>query len=308
MKGSKSYLRGDALPKGGGKGSGGGKLGDWLCPACGASNFASSPNCERCGQPRDAGRSHPKGRGSSLEDMWGWDTGKGQGRDRSKGKEKNFGGSKGGKGKDEASLEELRFVAELLADTYGLPPPSSNEGPTHPKPESYGLPPPRSDKGPPRSKGSGGKGSFGHRVAVSQSRPPAGKGSVPDKSNKVLASSLPEDASEDSIRYTFQVYGEIVDVKMFEDRGKSSCLVTFANADAAHQALDNENLVDDTLIECRAVGAKTEKTSKGPHVAGHWTCEKCGELVFASKSQCNNCGAARPAGGRSEGNSRFSPY
>mmetsp|Transcript_2368 Transcript_2368/g.4285 ORF Transcript_2368/g.4285 Transcript_2368/m.4285 type:complete len:418 (-) Transcript_2368:39-1292(-) len=268
----------------------------------------------------------PAGKGREVDREKGapfslWDRGKGKA--SSKGEAKGYG--RGGDPDD-----ELWAMAKILASRYGRPPRSRNgdgEG-WEREPRDWGgeprdrwKPAPRDDWQPERrewerelrenfdrevnerwdrqdkgsAKGRKGGGKEGH----------SGKGKPEFASPKILVASLPDYASEDLVRDAFEMFGEIVDVKMmFDDRSdsKGSCQVTFASAEDAERVLDNHefNEVDGTWVDCRRVASKPASGPSHDVKPGDWTCPECGNNVFAKKDQCNRCGYARQEGDRAQ--------
>jgi len=124
------------------------------------------------------------------------------------------------------------------------------------------------ERSPPPAKGKKGAGKEGHS---------GGKGKLQTASPKIYVGSLPADASEDLVRDSFEMFGEIVDVKMmFDDRGDSKgfCYVTFATAEDAQRVLENHefNQVDGAWVDCRT--APSFKPAPGTTSAkpGDWIC------------------------------------
>eukprot|EP00747_Dinoflagellata_sp_TGD_P027042 gnl/TRDRNA2_/TRDRNA2_132353_c0_seq2.p1 gnl/TRDRNA2_/TRDRNA2_132353_c0~~gnl/TRDRNA2_/TRDRNA2_132353_c0_seq2.p1 ORF type:complete len:178 (+),score=44.99 gnl/TRDRNA2_/TRDRNA2_132353_c0_seq2:99-632(+) len=119
---------------------------------------------------------------------------------------------------------------------------------------------------------------------------------------KVHICGLPEHAQESSVRATFEKFGVITEVKMMTDlnkEGKRFCFVSYADRESASTALQSENEVEGTKVDCRpATAASAEKP-------GDWYCPMCGDLVFAKRSSCNMCGYS--AGG-SKGKGKWAPY
>uniref|UniRef100_A0A7S2JMX8 RRM domain-containing protein n=1 Tax=Zooxanthella nutricula TaxID=1333877 RepID=A0A7S2JMX8_9DINO len=98
-------------------------------------------------------------------------------------------------------------------------------------------------------------------------------------------------------------FGAVSDVKMIRDdegRAKGYCFVTFENMEDARKALANhaENIIDGQWVDVKVSDGEKPKP-------GDWICHNCGDLVFASRTECKSCGTAKPAGA---GIPRAAPY
>mmetsp|Transcript_111524 Transcript_111524/g.310566 ORF Transcript_111524/g.310566 Transcript_111524/m.310566 type:complete len:296 (+) Transcript_111524:60-947(+) len=125
--------------------------------------------------------------------------------------------------------------------------------------------------------GKGGKGGRGGK-------------DFPKITQKVFVGGLPKEPNRLAIIEYFSQFGNVTDIKMMcKDDGTSRgyCFISFDSITAAKTVvLDNyeSNMIDGKWVDCKpADGDNAVKP-------GDWWCPMCGNLVFASKSSCNNCG------------------
>eukprot|EP00933_Yihiella_yeosuensis_P070170 TRINITY_DN7778_c1_g1_i3.p1 TRINITY_DN7778_c1_g1~~TRINITY_DN7778_c1_g1_i3.p1 ORF type:complete len:356 (+),score=79.77 TRINITY_DN7778_c1_g1_i3:61-1128(+) len=133
---------------------------------------------------------------------------------------------------------------------------------------------------------------------------------------KMFVGGLPRDANEDEVRHSFEIFGDIKEVKMMVDEqgvSKGFCFVEFETVEDAQRVYENHahNKVMDKWVDCKPTGgggggsgggasngggAPPSRNLSGPPSnhqtpkAGDWTCPACGDLVFAWRDSCNMCG------------------
>ncbi|KAL8223187.1 hypothetical protein R6Q57_020586 [Mikania cordata] len=90
-----------------------------------------------------------------------------------------------------------------------------------------------------------------------------------DDENSVYVGNLPYDSTEDSIRSVFDIYGQIIAVKIINDRGvggKCYGFVTFTNPRSAVNAIND---MDGRTVDGRVVKVNEVKTRSGRSNFGH---------------------------------------
>jgi len=133
-------------------------------------------------------------------------------------------------------------------------------------------------------------------------------GATPTK--KVFIGALKKEIDEETLRAWAECFGETEEVKILVDEeglSKGYGFATFKDIAAANQVYANyeKNEIEGNWIDCQPSKGTSEKP-------GDWYCGMCGELVFAKRDACNNCGYAGPMrhyvwGGKSKPKSAQAP-
>ncbi|RDX70021.1 Cold-inducible RNA-binding protein B, partial [Mucuna pruriens] len=89
-----------------------------------------------------------------------------------------------------------------------------------------------------------------------------------DDDSSIYVGGLPYDATEETIRTVFNLYGAILDVKIINDqrtRGKCYCFVTFTNPRSAIDAINDMNgrTIDGRVVKVNGVRARGGRTNFG---------------------------------------------
>ncbi|XP_061345280.1 glycine-rich RNA-binding protein RZ1B [Gastrolobium bilobum] len=89
-----------------------------------------------------------------------------------------------------------------------------------------------------------------------------------DDDSSIYVGGLPYDATEDTIRTVFNLYGAILDVKIINDqrtRGKCYCFVTFTNPRSAMDAIHDMNgrTVDGRVVKVNGVRTRAGRSNFG---------------------------------------------
>lgn len=89
-----------------------------------------------------------------------------------------------------------------------------------------------------------------------------------DDDSSIYVGGLPYDATEETIRTVFNLYGAILDVKIINDqrtRGKCYCFVTFTNPRSAMDAMNDMNgrTIDGRVVKVNGVRARGGRSNFG---------------------------------------------
>ncbi|XP_054822126.1 uncharacterized protein LOC129320622 [Prosopis cineraria] len=97
-----------------------------------------------------------------------------------------------------------------------------------------------------------------------------------DDESSIYVGGLPYDATEDTIRSVFDLYGAILDVKIINDirtRGKCYCFVTFTNPRSAVDAINDMNgrTIDGRVVKVNGVRTRGGRSNFGRELIHHNT-------------------------------------
>ncbi|KAF7806342.1 Cold-inducible RNA-binding protein B [Senna tora] len=103
-----------------------------------------------------------------------------------------------------------------------------------------------------------------------------------DDESSIYVGGLPYDATEDTIRTVFDLYGAIVDVKIINDqrtRGKCYCFVTFTNPRSAIDAINDMNgrTIDGRVVKVNGVRTRGVRSNFGREHVHHNNTERNGD-------------------------------
>lgn len=177
-----------------------------------------------------------------------------------------------GKGKIEqgdyggTALSDLIYMASLLASWYGYPPGYE---------DNIGAESAWNEERFNGCEKGGGKKGTGASI-YTRARDPEAAGKA-GKERTLFVGSLPKNVTEDMVRESFEIFGELTAVKMMLDesgKSKGYCFIEFMEMESVEEVLGNHehNMVDGKWVDCKpSSGGSSSGSGGGGGKPGDWT-------------------------------------